>query len=119
MRPFFLKLSDKRCPIKVESLERVEDETALIVGNFDGLHIGHQYLVKTLKKKAKERGLKSMVVTFCPHPLKVLAPKLFLCELSNAEEKIELLRGEGVDYLCFIRFDREFSRLSAKEFWKR
>ena len=116
MRPFFLKLSQKRCPIKVDSLEGVEEETALVVGNFDGFHLGHRYLVRTLKRRAKERGLKTMVVTFCPHPLKVLAPKLFLCELSSAEEKMELLEKEGVDYLCFIRFDKEFSRMGAKEF---
>ncbi len=116
MKPFFLKLSDKRCPVRVDPLERVEEETALIVGNFDGFHLGHRYLVRTLKRRAKERGLRTMVVTFCPHPLKVLAPRLFLCELSNAEEKIELLEREGIDYLCFIRFDREFSQMSAKEF---
>ena len=115
MKPFFLKLSDKRCPIKVEQLERVSEETALIVGNFDGVHLGHRYLVSTLKKRAEDRGLKTMVVTFCPHPLKVLAPRLFLCELSTAEEKMELLRGD-IDYLCFIRFDREFSQMSAKDF---
>ena len=116
MKPFFLKLSQKRCPIRVDSLEGVDEETALVVGNFDGFHLGHRYLVRTLKKRAKERGLKTMVVTFCPHPLKVLAPKLFLCELSSAEEKMELLEREGLDYLCFIRFDREFSRMSAKDF---
>jgi len=97
-------------------LDKVEEDTALIVGNFDGYHLGHRYLVRTLKRRAKERGLKTMVVTFCPHPLKVLAPKLFLCELSSAEEKMELLEGEGIDYLCFIRFDKEFSKMSAKDF---
>jgi len=115
MKPFFLKLSDKKCPIKVELLEAVPEETALIVGNFDGVHLGHRYLLDTLKGRAKDRGLKTMVVTFCPHPLKVLAPRLFLCELSTAEEKMELLKEE-VDYLCFIRFDREFSQMSAKHF---
>ncbi|NPA41267.1 MAG: bifunctional riboflavin kinase/FAD synthetase [Aquificae bacterium] len=116
MKPFFLKLSEKRCPIKVETLESVPEGTALIVGNFDGIHIGHKYLIRKLKKKAKEKNLKTMVVTFCPHPLKVLAPKLFPCELSTAEEKIELLEQEDIDYLCFIRFDRDFSRMGAKEF---
>ncbi|WP_457599960.1 bifunctional riboflavin kinase/FAD synthetase [Hydrogenivirga sp.] len=116
MKPFFLKLTDKKCPIDVELLEKVDEETALVVGNFDGLHLGHKYLIETLKDRAMKRGLKSMVVTFCPHPLKVLAPRLFLCELSSTEEKIELLEGEGLDYLCFIRFDREFSQMSAKDF---
>ncbi|RLJ71217.1 riboflavin kinase/FMN adenylyltransferase [Hydrogenivirga caldilitoris] len=116
MKPFFLKLSEQRCPIGVDLLERVSEDTALIVGNFDGLHLGHKYLIDTLKRRAHEKGLKSMVVTFCPHPLKVLAPRLFLCELSTAEEKMELLKEEGIDYLCFIRFDEDFSRMSAKDF---
>jgi len=116
MRSFFLKLSPKRCPIKIDSVESISDETALVVGNFDGFHLGHRYLVKELKAKAEARGLRTGVVTFCPHPLRVLAPKLFLCELSSVEEKIELLREEGIDYLCFIRFDEEFSRMSAKDF---
>ena len=116
MKPFFLKLSNKRCPVKVELLERLEENTALIVGNFDGVHIGHKYLIEKLKKEASSRGLKTAVVTFCPHPLKVLAPRLFSCELSSAEEKMELLEDEGIDYLCFIHFDRNFSTMRAKDF---
>jgi len=116
MKPFFLNLSNKRCPIKVEQIDSLSEQTALIVGNFDGVHIGHKYLIERLKKEASARGLKTAVVTFCPHPLKVLAPRLFMCELSSAEEKIDILKRERVDYLCFLRFDREFARMSAKEF---
>ncbi len=116
MEPFFLKLSEGRCLVEVDLREAVDEETALTVGNFDGFHTGHRYLTDLLKERARERGLKTLVVTFCPHPLKVLAPKLFLCELSTAEEKIELLKEQGIDYLCFIRFDREFSKMSAKDF---
>ena len=116
MRSFFLRLSSRRCPIKVECLEGIEDRTAVVVGNFDGFHLGHRHLIRILKKRAKEKGLRTLVITFCPHPLRVLAPRLLLCELSSAEEKMELLEREGVDYLCFIRFDREFSRMGAKEF---
>ena len=116
MRTFFLRLSQKRCPVKVDLLERLEEETALIVGNFDGFHIGHRYLLEKLKERARERNLKTLAVTFCPHPLKVLAPKIFMCELSSAEEKIELLSSENLDYLCFIRFDREFAKIRARSF---
>ncbi len=116
MKPFFLKLSDKRCPIRVEQLSEISEKTAITVGNFDGVHLGHRYLLETLRQKARERELKTLVVTFCPHPLKILAPKLLLCELSSPEEKIELLEKEGIDYLSFIRFDRDFSQMSAKDF---
>ncbi|MDQ7082479.1 MAG: adenylyltransferase/cytidyltransferase family protein [Aquificota bacterium] len=118
MRTFFLKLSERTCPAKggLETLEKLEEETAVIVGNFDGYHLGHRYLISRLKERAEEKGLKTLVVTFCPHPLKVLAPKVKICELTSMEEKEEILRDEGVDYLCFIRFDREFSRIPAREF---
>ncbi len=116
MKPFFLRLSNRKCPLKIDVLESVPEETALIVGNFDGVHIGHKYLIKKLRTSANKLGLKSTVVTFCPHPLKVLAPRLFLCELSSSEEKIELLGDEGIDYLCFIHFDRDFSLMNAKDF---
>ena len=116
MKAFYLSLSGDSCPADIEKLEAIAEDTAVVVGNFDGFHLGHRYLVRTLRRKAEERKLRTLIVTFCPHPLKVLAPELFPCELSSAEEKMELLAGEGVDYLCFIRFDKEFSRMSAKAF---
>jgi len=124
MEAFFLKLFEGRCPIKIETREGLSDPTAVVVGNFDGLHRGHTHLLNILGKRARERSLKTLVVTFCPHPLKVLAKNLFMCELSSAEEKIELFAELGIDYLCFIKFDKNFSRIRAKEFlkevlWKR
>ena len=105
MRTFFL-----------ETVRSLGEETAVTVGSFDGYHLGHRYLVSKLKERAKERKLKTLIVTFCPHPLKVLAPKVKLCELTDPEEKKELLGAEGIDYICFIRFDREFSKIPAREF---
>ena len=116
MDTFFLKLSEKSCKYRLRHLEVLNEETALVVGNFDGFHLGHRHLVRMLKKKAKERNLKTLIMTFCPHPLRVLAPRLFLCELSSADEKMELLAEEGIDYLCYVRFDKEFSRMGAREF---
>ncbi len=118
MRTFFLKISDKPCPAGggLETLERLEENTAVIVGNFDGYHLGHRYLIERLKKRAEEKGLKTLIVTFCPHPLRVLAPKVGICELTSMEEKEEILKEEGLDYLCFIRFDRDFAKMPAREF---
>ncbi len=116
MRAFFLKLNQKRCPINIELLEGIDEETAIVVGNFDGYHTGHRYLISKLKERARERNLKTLVLMFCPHPLKVLAPKIFMCELSSPEEKMEMLSQDGVDYVCFIKFDREFAKVRAKDF---
>ena len=97
-------------------VEELDSETALIVGNFDGFHAGHRYLIELLKMRAGEKGLKSVVVTFCPHPLKVLAPEMIPCELSDIEERIELIGELNPDYLCFLRFDPELANMSARDF---
>ena len=117
MEVFLLKLDSKKCPHKnLKVLESLPEETALTVGNFDGIHLGHRYLINKLKEKAKEKNLKTAVLTFCPHPLKVLAPNLLLCELTDIDEKIELFGELGIDYLCFIRFDKEFAKIHARDF---
>ncbi|AAC06488.1 bifunctional riboflavin kinase/FAD synthetase [Aquifex aeolicus] len=117
MEVFLLKLDSKNCPNKrLKTLEEVPENTAITVGNFDGVHLGHRYLIENLKKKAKSENLKTLVLTFCPHPLKVLAPQLLPCELTDINEKIEIFRELGVDYLCFIRFDKEFAKIRAREF---
>ncbi len=117
MEVFLLKLDSKKCPNKnLKVLESLPEKTALTVGNFDGIHLGHRYLINKLKEKAKEKNLKTVVLTFCPHPLKVLAPNLLLCELTDIEEKIELFGELGIDYLCFIRFDKEFAQIHARDF---
>jgi len=117
MEIFLLKIDSKNCPNKnLKVLESLREKTALTVGNFDGLHLGHKYLINELKKRAKEKGLKTAVLTFCPHPLRVLAPNLLLCELTDINEKIELFGELGIDYLCFIRFDKDFAKIHAREF---
>ena len=117
MEVFLLKLDSKKCPSKtLKTLEALPEKTALTVGNFDGIHLGHRYLINKLKEKAQEKNLKTVVLTFCPHPLKVLAPNLLLCELTDIDEKIELFGELGIDYLCFIRFDKEFAKVHARDF---
>ncbi len=119
MKTFVLNLNAKSCPNKkIPLIDKIEEETALTVGNFDGIHLGHVYLIQKLKEEARKRNLKSMVLTFCPHPLKVLAPQLLPCELTDIDEKVESLSELGVDYTVFIRFDKEFSKVRAKEFLK-
>jgi len=119
MRVFVLKLNGKNCPYrKLENLEDIKENTAITVGNFDGIHLGHRYLIKKVKKRAEKENLRTLVLTFCPHPLKVLAPGLLPCELTDIDEKIEAFGELGVNYLCFIRFDKDFSKIRAKDFLK-
>ncbi len=116
MKSFFLKLSSGIYPEGFSVLKELKEDTAVVVGNFDGFHLGHRYLTSILRERAKRRKLKTLLVTFYPHPLRVLAKELSLCELTTPQEKRELLEGEGIDFLCFIRFDETFAKMNAREF---
>jgi riboflavin kinase/FMN adenylyltransferase len=82
------------------------------VGNFDGLHLGHQALFK----KAREAGQPRVLITFDPHPLQVLRPEQHLKRLFPREDLIEQLPKYGVDLLVVVPFDRKFARRSASDF---
>jgi len=91
--------------------------TAITVGNFDGIHLGHIHLIQNLKEIAHNLGLKPLVVTFEPHPVEVLSPlNKFFCKLSTAEEKRELIEKQlGVE-VEIIPFTKKFSQISPEEF---
>jgi riboflavin kinase/FMN adenylyltransferase len=86
------------------------------LGNFDGVHMGHRQIFRQLKKAAADLGGVSVVITFAPHPLKVLPSGKKLCLISTYEEKELLLEASGIDYLVVIPFTREFAALTAREF---
>jgi riboflavin kinase (EC 2.7.1.26) len=112
-----LKVNSK-CLKDLPCYERLEEEHAITVGVFDGVHLGHQYLLKKLIESAQRRGLKSCVLSFYPHPLKVLSPGQQPCELTNPLERAERILRLGIDRVVFINFDREFSRIRADDFLK-
>ncbi len=85
------------------------------IGNFDGVHLGHQLLFSEVVGRAYRSGGTSVVVTFDPHPLKVLRPEGIKL-ISSTEQKIELIRLAGIDALVIIPFDLEFARTPAQEF---
>lgn len=87
------------------------------IGTFDGVHLGHQKILKRIRKLADEIGGETVLITFWPHPRLVLYPyehKLRL--LSTFEEKAKSLREFGIDHLLTIPFTKEFSQLSSEEF---
>ena len=90
--------------------------TIVTLGTFDGVHLGHQKIIKKLTESAQEMGLKSLVLTFHPHPRTVLQDTSSLQLLNSTEEKKILLAHQNIDYLVIHPFDKEFSRLTAEEF---
>lgn len=93
--------------------------SVITLGNFDGLHLGHQELVRMVMKRAAEIHGQSMVVTFRPHPLKVLAPDKCPELISIYEEKIELFKKLGIDVLIKIPFNLHFAEMTPREFVKK
>lgn len=90
--------------------------TVLTVGTFDGVHRGHRAVIDEVRRVARERGLRSMIVTFEPHPLQVVRPQSAPRLLTSSEEKLELLRATGVDEVVTLEFTAELSRFSPKAF---
>ncbi len=91
-------------------------DSVITIGNFDGVHRGHVELLSTLKKQSTRLGIPSVVVTFEPHPLAVLAPEAIPPLITTFEQKVSLIAAEEIDCLAVIEFTPRFSRLSAESF---
>ncbi len=91
--------------------------SVVTIGNFDGVHIGHRAVLSRVKQRAQALGARSIVVTFSPHPARVLRPESSTLRLITPEDyKLELLAATGVDATLVLPFTPEFSRWSARQF---
>ena len=87
------------------------------IGTFDGVHLGHQAILKDMVKTAKEIGGETVVITFYPHPRQVLNINAAnLRFITTQEEKLQLLEKSGVDNVVVVNFTKEFSRVSSEDF---
>lgn len=90
---------------------------AMALGYFDGVHLGHQSVIKEAKAKADENGWKSAVMTFDPHPSVVLGKsEQRVTYLTPLEDKIEIIKELGIDFLFIVHFTTEFANLLPQEF---
>jgi riboflavin kinase/FMN adenylyltransferase len=97
----------------------INSPTVLTIGTFDGLHQGHQALIKQLKRSAQERRAQATVIAFHPRPKAVLAPHFSNNDyLTTPEERITLLAELGIDVLLLIPFTLELSQTTAHDFMK-
>lgn len=88
----------------------------LAIGNFDGVHIGHQAIFKRLIQTARSLGLPSSVLTFEPHPREFLTPEQAPARLTTLREKLDLFKQGGIDQVRVCRFNNDFANMPAHEF---
>ena len=96
----------------------INSPSILTLGTFDGVHKGHQKILKKLKYEAKKDNLKSIVLTFFPHPRTVLNPDFTLKLINTIEERTRLFEKSEIDILITHPFDKNFSELSPDQFVK-
>ena len=94
----------------------VPGPTAVAIGNFDGVHLGHGALLKRLVDAARAAGLPATILTFEPHPREFFSPASAPARLSTLREKLELLAANGVEQAMVCHFNARFAALSAAQF---
>lgn len=91
---------------------------AVAIGFFDGVHLGHHYLIEQVKEEAAARGLRSALITFPVHPRQVMNAEYKPELLTSYDEKIELIRSTGIDYCFALDFTPDISLLTAYDFMR-
>jgi riboflavin kinase/FMN adenylyltransferase len=90
--------------------------TVATIGNFDGVHRGHQWVIAEVVARARALGVRSIAITFDPHPARVLRPESTQPLITPLDEKLALLAATGIDAVLILPFTKEFSRTSARTF---
>lgn len=93
-------------------------DAVITIGTFDGVHMGHKVILQQIVKHAKEAGGESILITFEPHPRKLIAPGQPLKILTPLEQKLQLVLNEGVDHVVVAPFTQAFADLSAEAYIK-
>lgn len=100
----------------LRNLKRPARGSVVTIGVFDGVHKGHEAIIRKTVERAKALGLKSIVVTFDPHPLKVIHPSPFVPSLISLDHRLRLIEALGVDITVIVKFTRPVARLSPEDF---
>jgi riboflavin kinase/FMN adenylyltransferase len=102
--------------IGLEAFDKSYPDTVLTIGNYDGVHLGHRKILSMVLQKAKEIHGTSMVMTFEPHPVKVLSPERNIKLLTTSDEKARLIEAMGIDILLLVNFNKEFANMLPDDF---
>ena len=99
--------------------EALQSPCVLAIGNFDGIHLGHQALLQKLTQTAQELNLNAAVMTFEPHPREFFAPETAPARLCSLREKLEFFAAAGVERVYICAFNRHFAKITAEDFMRR
>ena len=88
----------------------------LTIGNYDGIHLGHQDLINELLIKSKEKKIESAIMIFEPHPREFFTPKDAPSRITSLREKIEYFQTKKIDRIYVVKFDKKFSNMSGDNF---
>jgi riboflavin kinase / FMN adenylyltransferase len=100
----------------VAPLPPLPNGSTVTVGSFDGVHLGHQAVLREIDRRARGAGRASVLVTFDPHPLEVVNPGAAPPLLTTGPERLEILALSPLDYVLLVRFDRQLAELTPEEF---
>ncbi|UCF81351.1 MAG: bifunctional riboflavin kinase/FAD synthetase [Acidobacteriota bacterium] len=100
----------------IDQVQGLKEPVLVAIGNFDGVHCGHQRVLGALVERARERGGTSLALTFYPHPMHVLALDRLQKMINTPEQRLELLEAQGLDAVVLVPFTKEFSKKSPLEF---
>lgn len=100
----------------LHNLQRQRKDCAATIGNFDGVHLGHQKVLEQLKKTAKETGLISTVVIFEPQPIEFFSPEKAPSRLTRLREKLQQFSRHDIDRVVCLNFNEQIANLSAEQF---
>jgi riboflavin kinase/FMN adenylyltransferase len=101
---------------EIEKIKKKYPYPVLTIGNFDGVHLGHQSIFKMVTDRAKKKRGTSVVFTFEPHPLRVVAPDRAPSRLTPFKSKTELIKKQGIDLLVCANFTKDFAKIEAEDF---
>ncbi len=102
-----------------EKFGKIPKRAALTIGNFDGVHLGHQKILRGVLERARQSALMSAVLTFYPHPARVLRPAQAPALLETLAQRLDAIEAMGIEAALVIRFDAELARLSPEDFVRR
>ena len=101
---------------KIENLTPIYPYPVITLGNFDGVHLGHQALFQRVKERARQMHGTSMVMTFWPHPLRVLKKDVDLPLITVYDQKMELLERQGIDVIICLDFTPALAGILPRDF---